>query len=155
RKAAGVLSAKGAAKLTTIVLKGIARKVVGDKTVDDAEDFVKDLQDATEAAIEHRIGDALDKYNSERKSLEAFTEALKSFADQVRAPKCSLHRPPVVFFVDELDRCRPDYAVEFLEVAKHLFSVEGMVFVLAINAAQLANAIRSLYGEKFDAERYL
>jgi len=73
----------------------------------------------------------------------------------VRGPATSASRPPLVFFVDELDRCRPSYAIEFLEMAKHLFSVQGTVFVLAINAAQLANAIRALYGEKFDAERYL
>ena len=155
RKAASLLSAKGAAKLTTIVLKGIARKAFGEKTIDEAEDLVKDIQDATEAAIEHQIGDTLDKYKSEKEALKNFTKALRGFANEVRSPKGSVNRPPVVLFVDELDRCRADYAVEFLEVAKHLFSVEGIVFVLAINGAQLANAIRGLYGEKFDAERYL
>lgn len=155
RKAAGLLSAKGAAKLTTIVLKGIARKALGEKTVDEAEDLVKDIQDTAEAAIEHHIGDTLDKYKSEKESLKNFTNALRGFADEVRGPQGSVNRPPVVLFVDELDRCRPDYAVEVLEVAKHLFAVQGIAFVLAINAAQLANAIRALYGERFDAERYL
>ena len=57
--------------------------------------------------------------------------------------------------IDELDRCRPIYAVELLEVAKHLFSVPGVIFVPAINRSELAHSIRSLYGDGFDAEGYL
>ena len=54
-----------------------------------------------------------------------------------------------------MDRCRPSYAVELLEIAKHLFTVDNIVFVLAVNRAELAHSIRSLYGNDFDAEGYL
>ena len=57
--------------------------------------------------------------------------------------------------IDELDRCRPPYAVELLEVAKHLFSVDYIVFVLAVNRPELAHSIRDLYGSGFDAAGYL
>ena len=57
--------------------------------------------------------------------------------------------------IDELDRCRPSYAVELLEVAKHLFSVDRIIFVLAVNRDQLAHSVRALYGSDFDAEGYL
>ena len=40
---------------------------------------------------------------------------------------------PLIVVIDELDRCRPSYAVELLEVAKHLFAVDRIVFVLAVN----------------------
>ena len=62
---------------------------------------------------------------------------------------------PLVVMIDELDRCRPSYAVELLEVAKHLFSVDHIVFVLAVNRSELAHAIRALYGGGFDAKGYL
>ena len=62
---------------------------------------------------------------------------------------------PLMLMVDELDRCRPSYAVELLEVAKHLFSVDRIVFVLAVNCDQLAHSVKALYGHDFDAERYL
>ena len=61
----------------------------------------------------------------------------------------------LIVMIDELDRCRPSYAVELLEVAKHLFEVEHIVFVLAVNRTQLAHSIRALYGNDFDAEGYL
>ena len=57
--------------------------------------------------------------------------------------------------IDELDRCRPTYAIEFLEVVKHLFPIENLIIILAINRAELANAVRSVYGPKFHAEEYL
>ena len=62
---------------------------------------------------------------------------------------------PLIVVIDELDRCRPSYAVELLEVAKHLFAVDHIVFVLAVNRSELAHSIRALYGSGFDAEGYL
>ena len=62
---------------------------------------------------------------------------------------------PLVIMIDELDRCRPSYAVELLEVAKHLFAVDNVVFVLAVNRAELAHSVKALYGAGFDAEGYL
>ena len=62
---------------------------------------------------------------------------------------------PLVIAIDELDRCRPSYAIELLETAKHFFSTSDAVFVLAVNSAQLAHSVRSIYGAQFDAEGYL
>ena len=62
---------------------------------------------------------------------------------------------PLVVVIDELDRCRPSYAIELLEVAKHLFTVDHIVFALAVNRAELAQSVRALYGASFDAKGYL
>ena len=62
---------------------------------------------------------------------------------------------PLVIMIDELDRCRPSYAIELLEVAKHLFAVDNVVFVLAVNRAELVHSVKALYGSGFDAEGYL
>ena len=52
----------------------------------------------------------------------------------------------LVIVIDELDRCRPSYAVELLEAAKHIFAVDHVVFVLAVNRSELAHSVRALYG---------
>ena len=62
---------------------------------------------------------------------------------------------PLIIAIDELDRCRPSYAVELLEVAKHFFSVDNIVFVLAIDKSQLSHAIKAIYGDEFDSIGYL
>jgi hypothetical protein len=61
----------------------------------------------------------------------------------------------VVIIIDELDRCRPTYAIELLERVKHLFDASGVVFILGIDRSQLNHSIRSLYGSEFDATGYL
>ena len=57
--------------------------------------------------------------------------------------------------IDELDRCRPAYALELIETVRHLFAVDGVVVLLAINREELCHSIQSLYGTEFDTDRYL
>jgi hypothetical protein len=62
---------------------------------------------------------------------------------------------PAFIFIDELDRCRPSYAVEMLETIKHIFDINGVVFVVATDTEQLQHAVKAIYGEGFDAKIYL
>ncbi len=62
--------------------------------------------------------------------------------------------PKVLVFVDELDRCRPDYAVSYLETIKHVFDIEGMVFLLAVDYDQLKGSAQALYGVHLQFEEY-
>ncbi|WP_230625622.1 P-loop NTPase fold protein [Photobacterium leiognathi] len=62
---------------------------------------------------------------------------------------------PAFIFIDELDRCRPSYAVEMLETIKHIFDIDGVVFVVAIDTEQLQHAVKAVYGEGFNAKMYL
>lgn len=61
---------------------------------------------------------------------------------------------PAFILIDELDRCRPSYAVEMLETIKHIFDISGVVFVLATDTEQLQHAVKSMYGEGFDGKKY-
>ncbi|WP_429093010.1 KAP family P-loop NTPase fold protein [Aeromonas veronii] len=62
---------------------------------------------------------------------------------------------PAFILIDELDRCRPSYAMEMLETIKHIFDIPRVVFVLATDTEQLQHAIKVVYGEGFDAKAYL
>ena len=61
----------------------------------------------------------------------------------------------IIFFVDELDRCRPNFAVSLLERIKHYFGNEKVVFVFSINALELHHTIQRHYGNNFNANKYL
>ena len=61
----------------------------------------------------------------------------------------------LVIFIDELDRCKPTYAVKLLERIKHYFSNEQIVFVFSVNINQLQHTVKAFYGDDFDASRYL
>jgi len=57
-------------------------------------------------------------------------------------------------FIEELDRCRPDYAIAFLETIKHFFDIDGLVFVLGVDKKQLTASARSLLGQQLDFAEY-
>ncbi|HBK5920272.1 TPA: hypothetical protein LMR99_002837 [Vibrio alginolyticus] len=62
---------------------------------------------------------------------------------------------PIIILIDELDRCRPDYAVKVLETIKHFFSVEGCTFLIATDTEELKHSIKAIYGSGFNADKYL
>lgn len=61
----------------------------------------------------------------------------------------------IIIFVDELDRCNPEYAVRLLERVKHYFNHEKIIFVFVINLEQIQHTIKAYYGEGFNANKYL
>lgn len=61
----------------------------------------------------------------------------------------------LVIFIDELDRCRPDYAVNLLERIKHYFSNENVTYVFSVNIDELQHTIKRFYGDGFSSTEYL
>ena len=67
----------------------------------------------------------------------------------------SLADTRIIFFVDELDRCCPNFAVSLLERIKHYFVNKRVIFVFSINALELHHTIQRHYGNNFNADKYL
>lgn len=63
--------------------------------------------------------------------------------------------PPLFVIIDELDRCRPTYAIQLLESVKHIFGVKGLYFIFGTNLDELAHSVKAVYGQSFGAEAYL
>lgn len=61
----------------------------------------------------------------------------------------------ILFIIDDLDRCRPSYAVELLESIKHCFNCDNAVFLICANNKQLQYTVKKYYGEGFDGYAYL
>ncbi|MBO3700588.1 P-loop NTPase fold protein [Roseivirga sp. E12] len=123
-------------------------KAAIDKFVD-SETLIKSIEKISENAFSD-FDKSVNEYVNKKKSLIEFREELTKFIDSTNGGK------PLIFFIDELDRCRPNYAVSILEQIKHFFGVKNIVFILSIDKTQLAHAVRGAYGsEKIDAEDYL
>lgn len=50
-----------------------------------------------------------------------------------------------IILIDELDRCKPPYAIEFLETVKHMFGVKNLIFIFLVNKEQLGGVISTMY----------
>lgn len=127
--------------------------VAGTEVIDTALGQVAEsAAEMTDAAIDEYADRQLERFNEAKTSLINFKESLeKAVATLTGAGK----HAPFFVLVDELDRCRPTYAIEMLERIKHLFEVQNVVFVLSTDTRQLANSIKVVYGSEFDSRHYL
>ena len=89
-------------------------------------------------------------YLEKRAAKDGLKKHLAELAAEVRADTGQ----PLVFIIDELDRCRPTFAIELLERVKHIFGVPNIVFVFGINRSELTKSLESVYGE-IDSGTYL
>lgn len=106
------------------------------------------FQDGIKECLEDK--DDLQKSLSIKKLVNDFREQLAKSAKDIGGDK------PLIIFVDELDRCRPDYAVQMLERIKHFFAIDNIIFVLSIDKKVLCKSIEAVYGGlKIDTEAYL
>lgn len=95
--------------------------------------------------------DRITSFRQGKQALSDLKESLSSLVENVGEGK----RPPVIIIVDELDRCRPTYAVKLLEEIKHAFDVHGLVFILGMNGEQLGYSLSGAYGPGFNGPAYL
>jgi len=115
-----------------------------------ALDLDKELEKIAAELAGGAVGSIVDEFNIKKKSLEQFKIQLSRSLEALPDRQKNL-----VVFVDELDRCRPAYAIEVLERIKHLFDVDRVIFVLAMNCEQLGKSLQGVYGAAFDGVNYL
>ena len=132
-----------AKRLLPAITKAAINRYTDDEELAEAAGVVAEV---AAGSLESQIEEQL----KAEKSIEDFQTALKELVEITTDGK------PLVFIIDELDRCRPNYAVAVLEYIKHFFAVKGIVFVLGIDKEQLGHAVRGVYGsDKIDADEYL
>lgn len=128
--------------IAPIVFKSLSKKYLGV----DTEEVVEGITKATTDIFENEVNE----YSNKKEGIKEFKANLQSYITDTWNGK------PVVFFIDELDRCRPNYAVTVLEQIKHFFNIPNIVFVLSIDKQQLSYAIHGVYGsDKIDSNEYL
>ncbi|GCF88584.1 KAP family P-loop NTPase fold protein [Shewanella sp. M-Br] len=146
------------------LLKGLVKKATGlnlddisieDKITHELKNDDKgssDIFSESAAAIAQCL---VKDHNDKLKSVEYLRSEIKELITAVIAHKNDTLKAPAFIFIDELDRCRPSYAVEMLEVVKHFFELDNIAFVVATDTEQLQHAVKAVYGEGFDAQTYL
>lgn len=118
-----------------------------------ASGVTDDFADAVAEIADRYVQGRIAAHNARMKSIDTFKAQMARLLKQLdRRNSVQL---PMFILVDELDRCRPTYAIEMLEQIKHLFDVPHVVFVIATDSGQLAHSVRAVYGEGFASERYL
>lgn len=109
---------------------------------------INGIDEISEKLVEKKLAD----HENAKLSAAGFRDSLRNYAKKLEEQENGF---PLVIIVDELDRCRPNYAVELLESVKHFFNVDGVVFVIGVDIDQLGETIKGHYGQGYDGHRYL
>lgn len=121
------------------LLKDGVKKIIGDETANI-------LSKGIDAADGKKVEYFFEKYEELNKEKKKFKERLEDLIPE---------NGKLIVFIDELDRCRPKFAIETLEVVKHYFNIENIVFIFSIDLEQLAHSISTMYGQGMDSAGYL
>lgn len=114
----------------------------------------KDSMNYLPAVREWINGDSanIPEVSPQQKCLASFKANLLDLSEKLNCYNQSFKK--IVVLIDELDRCRPSYAIELLERVKHILNQEGFVFVFALNKETLEKTVKTMYGE-VDPDGYL
>ncbi len=121
-----------------------------------------DIAELAESELKTASESAFDNYTTLTECREDLKKRLQQLSNEVYnnamlnedKNEQEITKRPLIFIIDELDRCRPIFAIEVLEQVKHLFNIDHMIFVLGIDRKQLGLSIQAVYGN-IDVENYL
>ncbi|MEM7759266.1 MAG: P-loop NTPase fold protein, partial [Cyanobacteria bacterium P01_A01_bin.40] len=121
-----------------------------DETVFEDTNTIKDVSKEASDLVDSYVSQRLDNVKQDKQNLKDFRQTLDNLASSI-----SNNNKPLVFIIDELDRCKPPFALAILENIKHLYSVKNIVFVLVMNRTQIEESVRCEYGSGVEASKYL
>jgi hypothetical protein len=142
---------KAAIDIMKVTLPAIGRGIVetGINYIGVDEKIIESVQKAGEAASDKAITKMLDTFTKTTETTKAFKAKLEALV------KTNEKEAPLVVVIDELDRCRPSFALEMLERVKHLFDIQNVVFIFFAHSPALHSAIRKTYGNEINPSEYL
>lgn len=101
-------------------------------------DFGEESAKLLNEKLKEHLSAQVENYEQEKQTLIYFKKALAEIAEKLDHP--------LVFIIDELDRCKPEFSIRLIERIKHFFDTPNIIFVLAVNKKQLSESINNFYG---------
>lgn len=126
---------------TPVIIEGLIKKLTG---IESASNLGKDLSSKL-----------LEIHSEKSKKVEAIRKGIARWVEFIEQKDCIDKELPIFIIIDELDRCRPNFAINLLEITKHIFNISGVVFIIATDTEQLQHSIKVVYGNNFSASHYL
>ncbi|MFG1486988.1 P-loop NTPase fold protein [Halobacteriovorax sp. RZ-1] len=138
-----------AVPVAKVFAKAIGRSAISWALKAEADSVVTEIKEAVETGaneiLDIGIKDTFERFEKLDDNLKILRQAIKDVASDKQ----------IVVIVDELDRCKPSFALEFLEKVKHVFNVENINFVFATNLKQMQAIVKNTYGSTINSQEYL
>ena len=137
------LSKAGSLSIIEAIVESICMELLAEPTTNNA--VLKGTLENIQNSIKQTIEKSFQKEEAKTQNITSFKQDLANYAAE----------KPLVILIDELDRCKPAFAMDMLEVIKHIFDVPNVKFILFTYERQLEEAIKHRYGPLIDSQRYL
>lgn len=139
---------KAAGVLAEILLPGggMVRKLIN--TLAGADDVDEPEFNTAISAIRREV------HKHRREQLSSMEQFEETFKEAVKLALGETNEGRLVVFVDDLDRCLPEKAVEVLEAIKLFLEVPGTVFVLGLDSEVVRRGIEARYASLFQVQGY-
>lgn len=134
-----------------VAIKAATLGAIKESELDELQDIKDDISKGASNLLGSIIEERLASHSKDIALIEEFRELLSEIPSKL----AGAGENPLVIIIDELDRCKPSFAIEMLEKIKHLFSVKNVVFILVMHKEQLEESVRCIYGQNIDAHTYL
>jgi KAP family P-loop domain len=121
----------------------------------DFKDALNSVGEEVSEVYENYMEELLEAPKKQRETINSFKKKLSELSSLISLSNDNTKFLPVVFIIDELDRCRPSFALDLLEKIKHVMSVPNVHFVLGVNLDQLRESVKVEYGPNINAHTYL
>jgi nucleoside-triphosphatase THEP1 len=151
-KAVGRVLLKSGGKVAAKILTANALNAADLTDISDA------VTGSTDEFVDSLLDEILTKQSEQQITIHKFKQTLTelpALLQGLKADEDKASTKPLIFIIDELDRCRPHFALQILERMKHFFSVPNVHFVLGVKLSQLANSVVANYGSGIDGQLYL
>lgn len=130
----------GAASGIAVCAFSITRSIFKNKLGVDINDVIDDLNDELSNFKDDYLVDYQDFCEYKKYVKEKMTSACKNNTQ--------------IFIIDELDRCKPNFAMETLEIVKHFFDIKNCIFIISVDKLQLEESIKAVYGYGINSAKY-
>lgn len=108
-----------------------------------------DFESVVSEYISHNPNSISPAYSTYKENIKEMQDAMETALNE------TIPGGKLVIIIDELDRCKPLFAVETLEIVKHIMDVPNVIYVFALDIQQLGAVIKKVYGSETDATGYL
>lgn len=122
-------------------------KIVGKESVNEISQCVQKISLTVKDLLVSELEPVFERYSEFKKNLKVFKQIMGELQKKLDKK--------IVIIIDELDRCKPDFAIKTLEFIKHIFDIENYVYIFSIDKEQLSESIKVIYGNGINAEGYL
>ena len=142
---AGLFNAKLFSELTS-------NKAISDALQKGSDEFVESGLSSISSAL---LSQQVEMQQSIEELRDALSKLASSFAETAKSDGKSNQYKRTIFVIDELDRCRPNFALDVLEVVKKIFDAPNIAFIVVADSSQLRRSIECCYGAGIESGKYL